>query len=129
MDAGLGESPGQLLVEGVQPADVREDHHPRTSLLVGMGGVRGESVAVLGCEDVLFAERNRASHDRGDRRTGAGVVAHGYRSLASSGRPRGEPLEGLEGRGADHEVLDALGDHGRELLDHGLGGRADPPAR
>ena len=55
----LGEAERELLVEAVEPADVREDHDPGAARLVGRGGEGGEPVAVPGLEHEVVVRDGR----------------------------------------------------------------------
>ena len=77
MDPGLGEAHGEVLVEGVQTADVGEDDDRRPSGLLGGGRVGREPGAVGGGqEEVTPVGRARSTGDRRKRRTRARLVAH-----------------------------------------------------
>ena len=74
-EAALGEPEGELLVEAVQAADVREDRDPDRGRLLRNGPERSEPVAVRGAQDEVVVGDSRAGED-GDRGQGVGVEAH-----------------------------------------------------
>ena len=74
--AALGEAQRQLLVEAVQPAHVRKDHHAGLRRLLGRGQEGGEAVAVARLEHEVVVRDRRAGDDR-DRRQGIELEAHG----------------------------------------------------
>ena len=74
--AVLGEPERQVLEEGVEAADVGQDHDPGAARLGGLRDVGGEVVPV-GRVELGLAGVEGAAGDRRDRRPGVGVVAHG----------------------------------------------------
>ena len=74
--AALGEAQRQLLVEAVQPADVRKDHDARLRRLLGRRQEGCETVPVARLEHEVVVRDGRARDDR-DRRRGVEVEAHG----------------------------------------------------
>jgi hypothetical protein len=73
--AALREPQRELLVEAVEPADVREDDDARMRLAVGRRHERGELVPVGGAQDDVVVRDGRAGDDRDGRRR-VGVEAH-----------------------------------------------------
>ena len=94
----LGEAERELLVEAVEPADVREDHDPGAARLVRGGGERGEPVPVPGLEDERPRARPHAPEITGiggsesrSKHTAARLYLRARSALASSSRrARGE---------------------------------------
>ena len=56
----LGEAKRQLLVEAIEPADVRQDHDPGAARLVGHGGEGREPVAVFRFQHEVVVGDGRA---------------------------------------------------------------------
>jgi len=74
--AALGEPKRQLLVEAVQPAHVRKDHHAGLRRLLGRRHEGCEPVAVARLQHEVLVRDRRAGDDR-DRRQGVELEAHG----------------------------------------------------
>ena len=84
VDPVLGEAERELLVVGMQAADVGEDHDPGAGHLRRAGPERPEPVAVLRLEHQL-GRVERAAGDRDDRRTGIEIEAHAASTSAVEG--------------------------------------------
>ena len=74
--AALCKAQCQLLVEAVEAAHVGEDHNADLGRLVRGREKRGEAVSVGGPEDEVIV-RDSGPGDRGDRRQGIQLEAHG----------------------------------------------------
>jgi hypothetical protein len=74
--AALRKAQGQLLVEAVQPADVREDHDSGVRHRVGSREEGCEAVAVPRLEHEVVVRDGRTGDHR-DRRRGVELEAHG----------------------------------------------------
>ena len=74
--AALREAQGQLLVEAVEAAHVRQDHDALRRGLLGSGQEGGEAVPVARLQHEVVVRDRRAGDDR-DRRRGIEVEAHG----------------------------------------------------
>jgi len=79
VDSGFGEPQRQLLVVGMEAADVGEDDDGRPAGLLGPGEEPGEALTVAGPQDDLLAVESAAG-DRLDRRPAVEVEAHGQGS-------------------------------------------------
>src|SRR5262249_46252831 len=75
----------QLLVEAVEAADVGQDHDGRAAAGPGLGGERGEPVAVRGFEHEIVV-RDRRAPDDGHRRHRIELEAHASGSYAGGSR-------------------------------------------
>jgi hypothetical protein len=73
--AALGEAQRELLVEAVQPADVRQDHDAYAGRLVRRRHERGEAVAVAALEHEVVVRHGGTAEHR-DRRRRVQVEAH-----------------------------------------------------
>jgi hypothetical protein len=85
-EAALGEAEGELLVEAIEAADVREDHDPDLGGPVGHRTERREAVAVLRFEHEVVV-RDGGACDARDRRLGVELEAHRARSLREEAHP------------------------------------------
>ena len=85
-DAALGETKCELLVEAVEPADVREDDDAASARLSRPRGERREPVPVGGLDRKVFMFDCRSGDD-GNRRRGFQLVAH-TATLPAAGLPR-----------------------------------------
>jgi hypothetical protein len=74
-DAALGQAQRQFLVEPVEAADVRQDHHADVGRHFRRRGEGGEAVAVRRLERQVLVRDGRALDDR-DRRRGVELEAH-----------------------------------------------------
>ena len=72
----LGEPQGELFVEAVETADVREDDDSDAARLIGKRGECGELVPVGGLEHEVLV-RDGGSRDGRDRRQRVELEAHG----------------------------------------------------
>ncbi len=88
-DPTLGETQRQLLVEPVEAAHVREDDDTDLAGLVGSRREGREAVAVSGLENEILVGYGGASN-RGDRRGGVELEAHGWATLSRS-KDGGQP--------------------------------------
>ena len=78
MDPCLREAQGEVLIEGVETPDVREDHDPGPAGLLCSRRVPGEPGPVRRCEhDVPALGRAGPAGDGRQRRAGVRRVAHG----------------------------------------------------
>src|SRR4029453_1265983 len=73
--AALGETQGELLIEAVQPANVRKDHDAGDARLLGQRGEGGEAIAVVAFE-LEVAVVDRTAPDGGMRGHGVELEAH-----------------------------------------------------
>jgi hypothetical protein len=74
--AGLGEAQGQLLIVGMQPAHVRDDHDAGAARLLGPRSMRRDGRPVAAGERQV-TRVERASADGWEWGSGVGVEAHG----------------------------------------------------
>ena len=89
--AALGEAKRELLVEAIEPADVRQDDDTHRPRLVRPGRERGEPGSVGGLEGGVFREDGGAAREDGDRRQRVELEAHHparYRGGAARGNGR-----------------------------------------
>ena len=75
-EATLREAEGDLLVEAVEAADVREDHDTDARRVIRCRGERREAVPVACVEDQVLVRDGGAPDDR-DRRDRVELEAHG----------------------------------------------------
>ena len=99
--AVLGEAQGQVLVVGVQAADIRQDHDAGAGRDGGAGTERGQPSAIVRGEGQL-AGVERTTGDRRHGRAGVMVVAHGTNlrrraPLCAAGRVRDRPRASVQG--------------------------------
>lgn len=75
IDPHLDEAQGELLVERIEPTNIRQDHHPGSDRICGARPHRGEPVAVGAGEDAILVVESTAN-DRLDRRVAVEVETH-----------------------------------------------------
>ena len=75
-EATLRQAQGDLLVEAVEPADIREDHDADARRVIRRRGERGEAVPVTCVQDEVLVRDGGAPDDR-DRRNRVELEAHG----------------------------------------------------
>jgi hypothetical protein len=82
-EAALGEPERELLVEAVEPPDVRQDDDAHARAVVGEREERGELRPVGRREDDVLGANRGAAGDRGDRRDGVELEAHPSRPYSA----------------------------------------------
>ena len=105
--AAFGEAERELLVEGVEAPDVRQDHDAGRDVPIWQRPERRELVAVLAFEDEVVVGDGGA-RDLRDRRLGVELEAHGAASVRKEARAVRRTLRAVDDESQRDEMNAAI---------------------